>query len=209
MKGLKLLVFDCDGVLFDSKEANRAFYNYILKKVGRSPMTEEEAEFVHMHSVNQCLEYLFRNEPEKLPLAEKIQKETPFSLFFDYMKMEEGLKEFLEWAKNKFKLAVCTNRTTSTIPLFKHFGILDYFDFIMTALKRPKSSKEALEDILKHFEVSPDETLYIGDSEVDEQLCKACGVKMVAFKNPKLKADFYANSFEEVRKIVENAAWWK
>ncbi len=206
MKELKLIVFDCDGVLFDSKEANRAFYNYILQKVGRAPMTEEEVEFIHMHSVKECLEYLFRDEPEKLPLAEKIQQETPFSLFFDHMKMEKGLKEFLEWAKKRFYLAVCTNRTTSTIPLFKHFGILDYFDFIMTALKRPKSSKDALEDILKHFEVSPSETLYIGDSEVDEKLCRACGVKIVAFKNPKLKADFYANNFEEVREIIENAA---
>jgi HAD superfamily hydrolase (TIGR01509 family) len=205
MKDLKLPVFDCDGVLFDSKETNRAFYNYILEKVGRAPMTEEEVEFIHMHSVKECLEYLFRDEPKKLPLAEKIQQETPFSLFFDYMKMEEGLKEFLSWAKERFHLAVCTNRTTSTIPLFKHFGILDYFDFIMTALKKPKSSKEALEDILKHFQVSPEEALYIGDSEVDERLCKACGVKLIAFKNPKLKADFYAESFEDVRRIVENA----
>jgi len=200
---LKLLVLDCDGVIFDSKEANKAFYNYILRKAGRTPLTKEEIEFVHIHSVEECLNFLFRNDPQKLPLAKKIQKETPFSLFFDKMKLQEGVKEFLKWAKKRFYIALCTNRSTSTIPLFKHFGLIQYFDFFMTALQKPKNSKEALEDILNHFKVSPKETLYIGDSKVDENLCKMCNVTFVAFKNPSLNAHFYANSFEEVRQIIE------
>jgi HAD superfamily hydrolase (TIGR01509 family) len=202
-KDLKLLVFDCDGVLFDSKQANVEFYNYILKKAGLPPMTKEDIEFVHMHTVDECINYLFRNHPEKLEEGKKIQKETPFSLFFDYMKMEEGLKEFLEWAKKRFKIALCTNRTTSTQPLLEHFNLAKYFDYIMCALKVPKSDPKALKLILEYFKVSSKETLYVGDSEVDLKLCKACGVPFVAFKNPNLKAEFKVNSYEELKSLIE------
>jgi len=203
MSLLKLLVFDCDGVLFDSKLANIKFYNYILEKVGRAPLTPEEVEFIHMHSVNECIEYILRNHPEKLELAKKVQKETPYQMFFKYLIPEKGLVDFLEWAKGYFNLALCTNRTTSTHPLLEHFNIKNYFDFIMTAERIPKNNPSALLTILEHFKVKPENVLYIGDSEVDKRLCENCGVKMVAFKNNNLSADFYVKSYEELRKLIE------
>ncbi|MCD6489265.1 MAG: HAD-IA family hydrolase [Thermodesulfobacterium sp.] len=203
MKNLKLLVFDCDGVLFDSKLANIKFYNYILEKVGRHPLTPEEIEFVHMHSVNECIEYILKNYPEKLKLAKKIQKETPYNLFFKYLKPEEGLTEFLSWAKNYFYLAICTNRTTSTYPLLEYFKLKDYFDFVMTASKISKNNPSALLTILNYFKVTPEDTLYIGDSKVDKELCEKCKVKMVSFKNNDLPADFYVKNYEELKKFIE------
>ncbi len=203
MNLLKLLVFDCDGVLFDSKLANIHFYNYILEKVGRSPLIPEEVEFIHMHSVNECIEYILRNHPEKLELAKKIQKETPYQLFFKYLQPEKGLNEFLNWAKNYFYLALCTNRTTSAYPLLKHFNLDGYFDFIMTAEQIPKSNPSALLTILEYFQIKPENTLYIGDSEVDKRLCESCKVKLVAFKNPELSADFCVKDYEELKTLIE------
>jgi len=203
MNLLKLLIFDCDGVLFDSKLANINFYNYILEKVGRSPLTPEEVEFIHMHSVKECIEFLFRDYPEKLEFAKNIQKNTPYELFFRYIKPEEGLIEFLNWAKKYFYLAICTNRTTSTFPLLEHFNLKDYFDFVMTASQIPKNDPSALLTILEHFKVKPENVLYIGDSEVDKNLCDKCKVKLVAFKNPKLLANFHVKNYKELKKLIE------
>ncbi|QER42537.1 HAD family hydrolase [Thermodesulfobacterium sp. TA1] len=199
---LKLLVLDCDGVLFDSKQANTYFYNYILERVGRPPMTPEEIEFVHMHSVNECLAYLFRDIPEKLELAKNIQKEISYSLFFDYLVMEKGLKDFLSWAKNYLYIALCTNRTTSTYPLLSHFNLTEYFDYVMSAAIIPKNDPRALLQILEHFKVKPEETLYVGDSKVDETLCKTCKVPLVAFKNKELEADYYVENFYELKELL-------
>lgn len=203
MNLLKLLVFDCDGVIFDSKLANINFYNYILKKIGRSPLTSEEIEFIHMHSVNECIEYLLRNNPEKLKSAKEIHKETSYQRFFKYIKPEKGLKSFLKWAKNYFYLALCTNRTTSTLPILEHFNLKNFFDFIMTASKIPKNNPLALTTIINHFNLDSSSVLYIGDSEVDKNLCEKCKVKMVVFKNPKLKADFFVKSYKELREFIE------
>jgi phosphoglycolate phosphatase-like HAD superfamily hydrolase len=202
MNKIKLLVLDCDGVLFDSKQANTYFYNYILERVGRPPMSPEEIEFIHMHSVNECLAYLFRNMPDKLDLAKNIQKEVSYSLFFDYLVMEKGVKEFLSWAKNYLYIALCTNRSTSTYPLLAHFNLTDYFDYVMSASIIPKNDPRALLQILEHFKTSPKETLYVGDSKVDEALCKACKVSLVAFKNRALNADYYVESFDELKELL-------
>ena len=156
-----------------------------------------------MHSVDECIEYLLQKYPEKLELAKKIQKEIPYHLFFKYMRLEDGLIDFLNWAKKYFYLAICTNRTTSTLPLLEHFNLKIYFNFVMTASQIPKNNPSALLTILEHFKINPEATLYIGDSKVDKDLCEKCKVKMVSFKNPNLSADFYVKDYKELKKIIE------
>ena len=36
MSQLKLVIFDCDGVMFDSKNANKLYYNQILQAIASS-----------------------------------------------------------------------------------------------------------------------------------------------------------------------------
>lgn len=201
----KLLIFDCDGVLFDSRLANEKFYNHILNLSSREPLTPDELEFVHIHSLPECLEYLFRNHPHLKGKAIQIAKETPYSLFFNHMIMEEGLKEFLDWAHGRYYIALCTNRTTSTIPLLDHFNLKRYFNYIGTALEFPKSDLRALLNILNHFRVKPDEAIYVGDSEIDERLCKGCKVPFISYKNPKLEALKVIYHYRELKSfLLEN-----
>ena len=42
MATLKLVILDCDGVMFSSKEANRHYYNDLLKAFSCPPMTQAE-----------------------------------------------------------------------------------------------------------------------------------------------------------------------
>ena len=58
---LKLIVFDCDGVMFDSKNANRTYYNFLLNHFGLPEMNEEELDFVHMSSVADSIQHIFRD----------------------------------------------------------------------------------------------------------------------------------------------------
>lgn len=202
-KRLRLLVFDCDGVLFDSRLANKEYYNHILKATGRAPMTEEELEFVHMHSLPECMDFLFREHPKLKDLAIEIAKKTPYADFFIYMQKEPGLTEFLEWAHPRINLALCTNRTTSTHPLLRHFDLEKYFHLIRTALEFPKNDPKALSSILEHFKCSPIDTLYVGDSAVDERLCLACSVPLVSYKNPALKAIKVLKDYEDLKAFLQ------
>ena len=59
----KVIIFDCDGVLFDSKEANIAFYNQILSQFNLPPLTIAEVEYVHVSTAEEALRYLFLLQP--------------------------------------------------------------------------------------------------------------------------------------------------
>ena len=51
-KGIpKGVIFDCDGVLVDSVEANMAFYNAIRKKLGLPELNAEQREYCQTHSM--------------------------------------------------------------------------------------------------------------------------------------------------------------
>ncbi len=199
----KLLVFDCDGVLLDSRLANQKYYNYLLKKTGRAPLTEEELEYVHIHSLPECLDFLFKAYPELKEKAIELAKNTPYDKFFSFMKMEEGLIEFLEWAFPKYYLAICTNRTTSIFSLLKYFNLEKYFSLVRTALDYPKSNPQALKSILDYFRLSPSQSLYLGDSKIDEALCLACSVPFLSYKNPNLKALKIIEHYRELKNFLE------
>ena len=57
-KNLKGVIFDCDGVLVASKEANKQYYNLILKGLGMPPMNSEQEDYMHMHTVDESIKYL-------------------------------------------------------------------------------------------------------------------------------------------------------
>ena len=62
MKDVKVVAFDCDGVLFDTAQSNRAYYNAVLNHMGLPDLTAEQFAYVHMHTVDQSLSYLFKDQ---------------------------------------------------------------------------------------------------------------------------------------------------
>ena len=59
MKDIKVVVFDCDGVLFDTAHANRIYYNHLLQQFGRPALTQAQFEYAQMHTLHETLLFLF------------------------------------------------------------------------------------------------------------------------------------------------------
>ena len=47
-KKISAVIFDCDGVMFDSRQANINFYNHLLARYGLQEMTADQVDYVHM-----------------------------------------------------------------------------------------------------------------------------------------------------------------
>ena len=45
---IRAVVFDCDGVMFDTADANRIYYNRVLERFGKPPLNQEQFINVHM-----------------------------------------------------------------------------------------------------------------------------------------------------------------
>ena len=202
---LKLVAFDCDGVLFDSRGANIAFYNTILANFGRPPMSEEAVDYVHSHTFHQSLEHLFR-EPAELDKVLDFVRTFDYQPFIPMMLEEPYLREFLKFLRPRVKTAVATNRTTTTRPVLIHHNLWDYFDVVVSALdvSRPKPHPESFWVILDRLAVKPEEAIYIGDSLVDEEFARNAGVPLVAYRQPSLNAVYYLNSFAEAPALIES-----
>lgn len=198
---LRLIVFDCDGVMFDSKKSNTMYYNFLLAHFSLPPMTGSEEDFVHMNNVAESIRHIFSRYPEPtLAEVDAFRRQSDYGPFLQYLEMEPDLRDFLKLTSPRFHLTISTNRTDTMIPLLETYGIAEYFGMVMTAATapRPKPAPDGLLAILDHFGCRPEEAIFIGDSCFDEQHAAACNVPLIAFKNPALRARYHVGSFMEI-----------
>ena len=198
-----VIIFDCDGVMFDSQQANVNFYNHILSHFGLPPLTDEDVGFVHMHTVVESLQYIFRGTPYEVK-AQEYRLKLDYVPFIKDMVLEPGLKEVLNILKPNYGLAVATNRSNTIEKVLAINGLSHYFDIVVSSLdvENPKPHPEPIFKILNFFRIEPQECLYVGDSEVDFTVCQASGVPFIAYKNKSLKADYYIDNLLDILKIL-------
>jgi phosphoglycolate phosphatase len=204
---IKLVAFDCDGVLFDSRQANIAFYNAILAHFGRPPLGPEAVDYVHSHTVWESLEHLFQSSAG-LEAVLHFTRSFDYSPFIAMMVEEPFLREFLQFLRPGCYTALATNRTTTTRAVLTYHGLADDFDLVVSAqdVSHPKPHPESFVRILEHFGLSPRDAIYIGDSQVDEKFAANAGVPFVAYRNPKLTADYYLDSFAAGPDLIRDLA---
>ncbi|MCX5894085.1 MAG: HAD hydrolase-like protein, partial [Deltaproteobacteria bacterium] len=68
-----LIIYDCDGVLIDSRRSNEAFYNHILAHFGLPPLTPEQLDLVHASTAQEAIDFLFGGTP-RLAAAQDFQR---------------------------------------------------------------------------------------------------------------------------------------
>ncbi|MBC8439577.1 MAG: HAD family hydrolase [Deltaproteobacteria bacterium] len=202
---IKAVVFDCDGVMFDTAVANRKYYDEVLKRFDKPALNEEQFVNIHMMTVINAIDYLFP-EIDDLSTVYDSLKNIGYKKFIKHMRMEEGLKELLIKLKdNGYIRGIATNRTNTMEKVLKDFHLEDYFEVVVTAAKveKPKPDPEQLLLIMEKFELKPDEILFIGDSDYDRQAAVSAKVRFAAFKNSELKADFNVESMDEIVTILQ------
>lgn len=193
-QSIRCVIYDCDGVLFDSYEANTRLYNDLCSKVGREPLRAEEMDYVHTHTVYEAIHFIFGKGDEKEKRALEALRQIDLRNYIGYLKMEPNLFETLGRLKeNGILRAINTNRTTSMKPIMDRFGLWPFFDMVVTALdvKHPKPHPESIEKILQDLNLKKGEVVFIGDSEVDQQTARSSGIPFIAYKNGVLEADFH------------------
>lgn len=207
--GLKGLIFDCDGVIFDSRESNTSYYNAIRKGVGLPPLTHEDIAYVHMSTVHAAFARLFPPPYDQAALE--------YSSLYDYKENivpmlvpEHGILELLHWLQNwHIKIGMCTNRTNTVSDVLRYFSLEGFFWPVKTAANSfPKPRPEGLWEIIDDWKVPIDSVAFIGDSQVDEEAARAAGMNFWAFKNQNLNADLHIKDFfammEEIACLVEH-----
>lgn len=204
---VECVIYDCDGVLFDSLEANRTLYNHIAVSMGRETVSEEEIIYCHMHTVRDSIRFLFKNNPDGEARAlEFLAQQIDFKDYVPYLQMEPNLLPTLTALREKGILtAICTNRSTSMPHLMERFALGSYFDMVVTALDvtHPKPDPESVMKILQGLQVEASRTLYVGDSEIDRKTALASGVCFIAYKSSEISTGLVIEDHREILSLID------
>jgi len=198
--GLKIVIFDCDGVLFDSQGANAAYYGRLVQAMGRGPLTPEEEAYVHVGTVFESVAHLFRHQPELIEEAHQIRERIGYTPFIGLMKPEPGVYDCLKDLAGRYSLAVLTNRSTTIGLVLQTHCMARYFQTVVSCLDvtKPKPDPEGAHKILAATGSLPRQAVYIGDAAGDAETAQRAGIHFIAYKNPLLPAGALIDHFDQL-----------
>lgn len=204
MKDFKVVAFDCDGVLFDTEQANWAYYNHILRHFEKPEMTPEQFAYAHQHTLNESIAYLF-NDQESIAAVYDYRETMDYGAFLKLLKVEPYLVQLLTKIRPELKTAIATNRSDTMDRLLAEFELSDYFDLVVTSfdIQHPKPHPDSLFKILDYFDIESHQVLYIGDSQVDAEAARAAKIPFVAFRNEALPTEYHIENLKQLEEILE------
>ncbi|KAA0257401.1 HAD family hydrolase [Deferribacter autotrophicus] len=185
---INTIIYDCDGVLFDSEDAVLAYYDFICERFNLPKIQRDNHEDVRkaLMKTNEEIIRMLTDDERLIEEILEFAKNMNFKRFLNLMKPEKNLKETLEILYDKgYNLAVFTNRGHSLHYLLEHFGLEKYFKIKITSfdVTKPKPDPEGVFKILDFFKIAQENVLYIGDTTNDLYAAKNAKVHFVAYKN--------------------------
>ena len=184
MSTIEAVIFDCDGVMFESRQANLAYYNRILGEFAYPPVTTEQkelAQMCHTASSKVVLANLLRHED--------VAQALDFSATLDYrefipqMVPENNLTELLQDLNDRYPLAIATNRGKSILAILEHFDLHAFFSAVVTShdVENPKPAPDMLFLVAETLNIKPEKCLFIGDSELDKSAAAQANVQFAGY----------------------------
>ena len=180
---MKLIIFDLDGVLYDSKKFHFEALNKALNKVSKKYEISFQ-EHVNIYDglpTLKKLELLTSNKGLDITLHESIwqDKQIITAGLLDQIELNTELKKNLETLKEeKYKLAVASNSIKKTvIKVLENLNIIQLFDLIISNedVLNAKPHPEMYWNCMSQLKILPKETFIIEDSPVGRLGAKMSG----------------------------------
>ncbi len=210
----KLFIFDLDGTLVDAYQAIWETLLYTLEKLGYPPVDFETAKMAVGHGDKKYIPRFFK--PEDVEKASKIYREIHLKKLDGKVKLLPGAKELLQKLKQKEKLTgLASNRPCeSGVIILKITDLQQYFDRTIFGdqVKNQKPDPEILLNLIDFFKLSKEETVFIGDMDIDVETGKKAGVDTIVVPTgsstlkqlENSKPSRICNSLFEILKMLED-----
>lgn len=199
-------IFDLDGTLLDTLNDLAASTNHALRQHGMPEHTTDEVRRMVGNGVAKLIE---RAVPQGLDNPDYEQVLADFKAHYSVHSMDTtrpypGIEELLHTLKQQGKrLAVVSNKfCTATEALCRHF----FGDTIEVAIGeseriRKKPAPDAVIEAMRRLDAHKDNTVYVGDSEVDVATAHNSGLPCISvtwgFRDRALLTDHGATTFAD------------
>ncbi|MFA6460982.1 MAG: HAD-IA family hydrolase [Candidatus Woesearchaeota archaeon] len=176
---IKLIIFDYDGVIVDSFANVHKVYQILCKKLGRTCPTDlEYFRNVYGYSSYECYNNLGFSEDEMIKGNEIFREEIKKTTSLLFPEIISVIKEL----SHNYRLALISSSYKEEVESkLKSFGLFSYFEKVLGREKTEEKyrKREVIPLLLTEMGVTPDQTLMIGDREVDFNGATAAGINSV------------------------------
>lgn len=178
---VRAILFDCDGVLFESDRANVAFFDAVLERAGLPPLDAAARRMATVLAGSQLIDAVSNGDAELNRRLRAVAREVDYTPFFDLMTPVPGLFDVLGELNGAYRLAMATNRGSTVGRVVERFGLGPYLDVYVGVLDvpRPKPFPDMLERCIETFAIEAGEAVYVGDSPTDYEAARAARVGFV------------------------------
>ena len=202
---IKVVIFDLDEVLIKSKKQTLILYRHLFNFFGIKFPEKNKQRLLYTQSEKNNYKSFFSKINKKNYFD--YRKSIDFKDYIKFIKISKNTKIILKFLKeNKIKMAIATNRGSSTKTVLDYFKIREYFDLIITEkdIKKPKPDPFPINLAIKKLKIKKEEVLYVGDDIIDIKAGKGAGVKMVLYGNKFKGADYYISNLIQIKKIIKD-----
>jgi len=180
---IRSIIFDMDGTLADTSPGILASYKHLASTINKKIPSDDELKKILGGPLPSNISNLFNINPDDLNRC--------ISIYRNYYKHHGAamsipynhLKETLETLRDKqITLSIATMKAeTFAKELIKKWNINDYFSIVIGADSNDlMTKKEMINKILHLTNISPCETIMIGDTLYDYKSAHECRVNFIA-----------------------------
>lgn len=175
---IEVVLFDFDMTLVDSSQGITDCMNAVAENMGLPKVTREQVMAIVGIPLSSGLHVLWGDYDENcLSEYRRLFRETEYAGIVPFPYTVTALDRLKGMG---LRIGVATNRNLAE-PVVKAVGLFDKFDLVMGLGKdhRPKPEPDMLLAAMKILNAEPDETLYVGDTDIDMKTTIAAGVRGV------------------------------
>jgi phosphoglycolate phosphatase len=203
---IEAVLFDIDGVLMDSRDANIDFYRRLVLQNGYPPAPEEDLARGHTLTLYETIALVTR-EPNEKRVREIWQEARALEGYrMDLVRQPEGASDVLKRLQSEYRLGVVTGRIREGVEhYFENSGNRDRFELAVSYddYDHPKPAPEPLLRACERLGVTPAQTVYVGDAETDRLCAMAAGTHFIAYGDAIVGHAPAVTSFRELERAIK------
>jgi beta-phosphoglucomutase-like phosphatase (HAD superfamily)/dTDP-glucose pyrophosphorylase len=211
----KLVIFDLDGVLIDSRELHYDALNDALRKVGEEYVITREEHLSKYDGLNTTKKLKMLTEQKNLPVSVydqvwKDKQEATFNLVRGFCKEYLLQTIFRQIKARGYKIAVASNSIRETVKLsLLSIGVMDEVDYFVSNedVSRTKPYPEMYWKCMTALNALPKNTIIVEDSHIGRQGALDSGAHLLAVENAKeVNSEYMMQRIYDLMNTIEGTS---